>query len=68
MGRRMAATVVTRHPETGEPAVLAAGTDAPDWAADVITNEDVYEAKAPAKAKADDGDAPKAPRKSPAKS
>jgi hypothetical protein len=62
------ATTVLAHPETHEPTVLLAGTEAPDWAVDKITNPDVLEQpgakKAPAKssttkATADKADADK---------
>ena len=43
MGRRLAGTVVLRSPETGEPVALLAGDDVPDWAAEAITNPDLWE-------------------------
>lgn len=43
MGRRLAGTVVLRSPETGEPVALLAGGDVPDWAAEAITNPDLWE-------------------------
>lgn len=52
MARKMAETVVLRHPETGEPTAVLAGSEAPSWAEKAITNSAVYEAsetKAPAK-------------------
>lgn len=42
MGRRLAETIVLRHPSTGEPVVLEAGTIPPAWAAERISNPDVW--------------------------
>ncbi len=42
MARRLAANVVMVHPETGAPCVFTAGTVPPSWAADRITNPDVW--------------------------
>lgn len=44
MGRRLNANVVLAHPESGDIVVLVAGTTVPEWAADLITNEELFEA------------------------
>jgi hypothetical protein len=46
------ATTVLEDPDTHEPVVLLAGTEAPDWAAKAITNPEVLDQSD------DDGDTP----------
>lgn len=43
MGRRLVATVVLRDPVTFAPVVFGPGSDVPDWAAELMTNPEVWE-------------------------
>lgn len=40
---KIKATTVLAHPDTHEPVVLLAGSDAPDWAVKAITNPEVLD-------------------------
>ena len=56
--RRMAATVILHHPETGQRVVLEEGTECPRWAVPLITNEEVFVGGAEAKADEEPGGGP----------
>lgn len=57
MSRRLTANIVLTDPNTGSPVVFEAGQEVPKWAADLITNEDLFEGK--------DAKAPKADKSAP---
>lgn len=42
-GRRFATAVILRRPGTFEATTFLPGDEAPDWAEEVVTNEEVYE-------------------------
>ena len=43
MGRRLVVTVVLRNPETLAPVAFGPGDDVPCWAAELMTNPEVWE-------------------------
>lgn len=46
-GRKLAVTVHVANPETGTTEVFRPGDDVPSWAAEAITNPDVWEGSKP---------------------